>query len=287
MPSIKPPVTVRMSFVPVVLAGVVSFTMLLAGFLQSFPHGVSRKGAPSQTFSVIKSPTPTPPPESGVKVPILLYHYISENPNKEDKMRTWLSTSPGIFEQQLVTLQSNGFTTITFDELSTAVSGSFHLPAKPVILTFDDGYEDFYHNAFPLLEKYHMKGTAFIPTGLMGRGNYMTWNQIDELGKSAYVVLAAHSIHHYSLPTVSSKVLADEVELSKRILEQHVNYKINWFAYPYGTFNDAVIAAIKHAGYIGAITTLPGSWEYRSKIYTIPRYRAGNRLGDSFLKLLL
>ena len=132
-----------------------------------------------------------------------------------------------------------------------------------------------------------MKGVAFIPTGLIGGGHYMTWAQVDEIGCLSNVEVEAHSVHHYALAKVSDAILKEEVEASKAILEQHVGRPVNWMAYPYGSFDNKVVAAVKRAGYIGAITTLPGVWQYKSRFYHIPRYRAGTRLGKDFLKLLM
>lgn len=240
---------------------------------------------------VTPSPTglelpPTLPGERGYKVPILLYHYISLNPNKDDVTRSGLSTRPAIFDQQLQLLRAQGFTTITFDDLAAVFDGKGGLPPKPVILTFDDGYADFYTNAYPILRKYNMKVVVFIPTGLIGGGNYMTWGQIEEIARSGVAVFEAHSVHHYAMTRVSVATLKNELEDSKRVLEQHVHYPVNWFAYPYGAFNTVVVNSLKQAGYIGAVTTLPGIWQYKSRFFYMPRYRAGTRLGNNLLKLL-
>ncbi len=295
-----------MNVIPLLIAIIASFAAVLLGigtafhytvnpfFLKTPPSQSVRQGFPVAQLSSVVTVTPTPdlgiPPilsgEKGIKVPILLYHYISSNPNKDDKTRTGLSTIPSNFEAQLQLLTLQGYTTITLDELAATFGGGALLPSKPVILTFDDGYEDFYTNAYPLLSKYHMKGIAFIPTGLMGGGNYMTWRQIEEMSKSSYVVFGAHSIHHYALSKVNQQILEQEVTESKRILEQHVGYPINWMAYPYGSFNENVVGAAKKAGYIGSVTTIPGSMQYRSRFFYMPRFRAGNRLGADFLKLL-
>ncbi len=246
---------------------------------------------PFQTLTPSLTPTdiavpPITPGERAIKVPILLYHYISENPYKDDKARNGLSTPPAILDQQLQFIASNGFTTISLDELAAAFDGKMTLPPKPIILTFDDGYVDFYFNAHPLLKKYNMKAIAFISTGLIGGGAYLTWGQIDELSHSPNVVIEAHSKHHYSLPSVSEKVLENEIIESKQTLEKHTGYTVNWMAYPYGSFNDNVIAEIKKAGYIGSAATLPGVWQYKSRFYHMPRYRAGTRLGNDLLKLV-
>ena len=289
------------------IAGVIFFLSNRFQSFMGYHFWGSPKISPRQTFAHLtplptvsptptSTPTPTPTPkplvpdlvpgERGMKVPVLLYHYISANSNAADVMRNGLSTPPDILDTQLQTLKSHGFTTITFDELAAAFAGKTTLPSKPIILTFDDGYIDFYYNAHPLLIKYQMKGVAFIPTGLIGGGSYMTWGQIEELAKSPYVVFGAHSIHHYYLPKSLPQVLHAEVAESKHVLEQHVGYVVNWFAYPYGAFNDAVISEVKQAGFIGATTTIPGAWQYQSRFFYIPRYRAGTRVGESLLKLV-
>lgn len=250
------------------------------------------------TLTPIVTPTLTPTPTPGIflppinpgervaRVPILLYHYISENPNKDDKARDGLSTPPYIFKEQLETLKSAGYTTITLDELAAFFEGKFSLPVKPIILTFDDGYIDFYLNAFPILASAGMKGVTFIITGFIGGGAYMNWSQIEEIARSPYVVIAAHSIHHYVLTKSNESILKTELEESKRILEQHVGYPINWMAYPYGTFDERVVSAAKEAGYVGATTTMPGAYQYKSHLLYVPRYRVGKRNGTDLLHFI-
>lgn len=246
------------------------------------------------TASAATTPSPTPgvvlppiaPNERTARVPILLYHYISENPNKDDKARDGLSTPPSIFKSQLETIKSAGYTAVTFDELAAFFDGTSLLPAKPVILTFDDGYRDFYFNAYPILAGAAMKGIAFISTGLIGGGAYMTWSQVEEIARSPFVVVAAHSVHHYVLTKSNNSVLQNELEESKKILEAHAPYPINWIAYPYGSFDERVVAAVKAAGFVGAATTMPGTYQYKSRLYHMPRLRGGRRTGDDLLRLI-
>lgn len=275
------------------------FLAFMLGSLTAAPLGhtaqnqILARVSPTPTQSAAPTPSPTPglpipalaPGERGIHVPVLLWHYISTNENKSDIGRTGLSTPPEVFESQLQTLKGAGYTPITFDEMAAGFAGG-PLPGKPVILTFDDGYEDFYLNAYPLLTKYQMKGTEFIPTGLIGGGLFMTWSQIDDMSHSPYVTLESHSIHHYYMANSSDAVITQEVEESKRVLESHTGYKVNWFAYPYGSFDDRVVAAVRKAGYIGSVTTIPGSGQYQSRFFYIPRYRAGTRTGESLLSLV-
>lgn len=247
----------------------------------------------SGSSALMPSPTPTGivlpailPNERVARVPVLLYHYISENPTKDDTARNGLSTPPAIFKAQLETLKAAGFVTITFDELAAFFDGKTTLPSKPIILTFDDGYVDFYLNAYPILAGSGMKGVVFIPTGLIGGRAYMNWSQVEEIARSPLVTVAAHSIHHYALPKVAFDTMVNEIVESKKILEQHVGYPVNWMAYPYGSFDERVVAAVRKAGYIGAATTLPGVYQYKSRFFYVPRYRAGKRSGQSLLQLL-
>ncbi len=291
--------------------------LLIVGFLAGFlilgdryntslrsttPEGGTSSGkyedtveaSPAAEVNTPPTLTPTPgivlppihPNERSVRVPVLLYHYVSDNPNKEDRARDGLSTPPDTFKAQLATLKAAGYSTITFDELAAFFDGTSTLPSKPVILTFDDGYSDFYFNAYPILAASGMKGIAFISTGLIGGDAYMTWSQVEEIARSPAVVVGAHSVHHYVLTKSSSEVLKSELEVSKQKLEQHAGYPVNWVAYPYGTFDDRVVSAARSAGYVGAVTTLPGSSQYKSRLYHIPRFRAGRRVGEDLLRLI-
>jgi len=93
-------------------------------------------------------------------------------------------------------IASQGYTTITYDTLYAGLKGQTKLPAKPIILTFDDGYIDFYVNAFPILRKYNLNATEFIPTGLIDTAYYLHWEQIKEMDKSGLISFS--SSQHYS-----------------------------------------------------------------------------------------
>ena len=120
----------------------------------------------SVTPPVSGAPLPTP---FGVyswtlKVPILMYHYISQPPADADIYRVDLSVTPDNFRQQLAWLRDNGYTAIDYDDLSTAIVGMAELPEKPVLLTFDDGYLDNYTQAFPILQRHGLNATFYVTT---------------------------------------------------------------------------------------------------------------------------
>jgi peptidoglycan/xylan/chitin deacetylase (PgdA/CDA1 family) len=226
------------------------------------------------------------PNEKKYKVPILMYHYVSVSPWKTDKIRIGLSTPPYVFEKQMELLFQNGYTSISLDDLYNAFAGRFTLPPKPIILTFDDGYVDFYQYAYPILKKYHMTGINFIITGFVGRTGYLSWPQIEEMYQSGNILFGAHTVHHFALTSIKPEVAKTEISQSKQVLEEHLGKTVDWFAYPYGDYNKNVINEVRNAGYIGAVNTLPGITQYESRLFYITRFRAGTRMDNDLLKLI-
>ena len=109
-----------------------------------------------------------------LKVPILMYHYIGYNPDPADKARYILATNPDNFKQQMKYLSDQSYQTISLDTLYAALKKQTTLPSKPIILTFDDGYEDFYTNAYPLLKKYNLKSTLYVIVNAVDKPGYIT-----------------------------------------------------------------------------------------------------------------
>ena len=209
---------------------------------------------------------------ASVKVPILLYHYVANNPNPKDTQRDALSVSPDKFEAQMDYLSKNGYTPITLDTLYGIYNGLAGAPAKPVILTFDDGYIDFYYNAFPILKRFNFHAVSFIPTGLIGGSYYMNWDQIKEIQASGLITFESHSITHANLASLKYDALLKQLTDSKNVLSSQTGYPVNFIAYPYGTSNALVYSAVRKAGYVGGVGTwfgkvsLPGINMPRIKI---------------------
>ncbi len=199
---------------------------------------------------------------ASLQVPILTYHYIAANPNSKDKARYALSVAPDKFEAQMIYLAQNGYTPITLDTLYGIFNKQVTAPIKPVVLTFDDGYIDFYTIAFPILRRFNFHAVSFIPTGLMGGGYYMNWNQIKEIASSGLVTFEGHSVTHAHLPALSYSEALKQLVDSKNILQSNTGYPVNFVAYPYGSTNGVVQAAVKQAGYAGGVGTWYGkAWE--------------------------
>lgn len=198
---------------------------------------------------VIKTPTK--------KIPILMYHYIGEIPadQKNNAVRKDLTVSAENFEAQLKWLKKNGYTT----------PGS-------IMLTFDDGYDNAYSTAFPLLEKYGFRGIFAIITGKVDTAGYLSWDQISEM-KQVGMEFWSHTVAHLDLRTLSDKILETELIYSKTILEEKLGVKIDGFVYPAGKYNERVVQAVKKAGYLWARTTKKGWGTLPLNSYEIPTIR--------------
>lgn len=240
---------------------------------------ISAQVKPAATTSAIKT-TYIAPLNSGrsVNVPILMYHYIGNNPNPADKARYILETTPDMLDAELNYLSQSGYTPISLDTLYAALEGQATLPSKPIVLSFDDGYVDFFVNAFPILEKYHFHAVSFIPTSLMNQGYYMTWAEIKQIQQSGLVSFEAHSLTHPDLTAISPEKAQQEIAESKKILESETGAPVNFFAYPYGTSNSLIQQYVRQAGYAAAVGTWYGRTEAEGDIFNWPRVRINGEI---------
>lgn len=216
-------------------------------------------------------------------VPVLMYHYIQPSAGR-DKLTVDLSVQPEHFEEQMHYLAANSFTTISPQELENFLQYGITLPAKPIILTFDDGYRDFYTNAYPILKKYKLKATNFIPTGLVNNPSYLQTKDIKELSQDPDITLAGHTVNHVDLPMYSDEEALKELINSKNKLEEILSREVKYFAYPYGSFDGRIVALVAKAGYKLAFTTVYGSNQTSSAKLSEPRVRiSGNDSLDVFI----
>ena len=206
-------------------------------------------------------PTPIGIYSETVRVPILMYHYVSEPPEDADKYRVDLSVSPENFYAQMQYLAEQGYTPINLDDLSLAVTARQALPDKPVILTFDDGYVDHYEYVFPILESFGFKGTFFIITGFVDDGNpsYMSWPMIHELAAAGHR-MESHTRTHPDLSEATYEQAVEEILGSQQILEAHTGVRPRYLCYPGGRYDEETIAILEALDYWGAVTTGGGTW---------------------------
>ena len=135
-----------------------------------------------------------------IRVPILMYHYISSLPADADDYRINLTLEPDVFRAHMHYLHDEGYTTISLYQLHIALLQGTQLPPKPIILTFDDGYIDHYTNVSPVLKEYGFTGTFFIITERADDNNptYMNWSQISEMARAG-MSMESHSKTHADL----------------------------------------------------------------------------------------
>ncbi len=241
--------------------------------------------------SAIPTPTPEPiiPAPSGrsIRVPILTYHYIRVNPKPDDPAGDSLSVHPDNFEAQMSYLASSGFIPTDLDTFYAAMMGQTTLSGRPIILTFDDGYIDFYSIAYPILLRYHFRATVFIPTGLMNGSYYMSWDQLKDLNNSGIISIQAHSINHPNLTSLDLASVKHQLTESKQTLEALTGRKVNWMAYPYGISNLSVQQAAKQSGYVGSVGTWSGNLHYESQLYNLSRIKIGGSTDIETFKRLV
>ena len=186
------------------------------------------------------------PATQAFDLPVLMYHHFGD-PESRYQISMWR------FEEQLDWLAANGYTTITLAEAYDALLGYGTLPDKPVVLTFDDGYVSHWDVA-AALDQRGMRGVFFIT---LGQTRMADW-QIKDLADRGHEI-GSHTISHADLTTLSDYALAYELNSSRAQLESITARPIEFFAYPYGIWNDRVVSAAQSAGYRGAVAAWGGT----------------------------
>lgn len=215
-------------------------------------------------------------PHRESSIPVLMYHSItsSEQSHLHPYYRT--TTSPAIFAQQLNHLRENGYTTCTLAEAISQLQGKCAACAKSVVLTFDDGYRNFYGDAFPLLKHYGFSATVFLPTAFIGETprqfkgeDCLTWSEVREL-KQQGIEFGSHTVNHPWLREMSASAIHDELADSKDMIEQKLGCPIDSFAYPYAfpqterDFAKMLRELLDAAGYKNGVCTNVGRANRRS-----------------------
>lgn len=236
-----------------------------------------------QPIAIIKPPIV----EAGANVPlpILIYHYVEYVRDPGDTIRQSLNIAPHIFEAQIKTLKGAGYTFITPNQIDDLEKGRLSAQ-KPIILSFDDGYEDFYTDVLPILKKYDVRAVAYIVSGFVDHKNYLTAGQLRAIVEGKLVEVGAHSVHHLALAKIEPVGAKDEVVYSKDWLEKNFGVRISSFAYPYGSFNSDVVKYVQFAGFDNAVTTVEGNNQNIGDKYTLKRIHPGARVGKDLVNLI-
>ncbi len=191
------------------------------------------------------------------KIPVLLYHSI----NSLNIGIKYLSVAPSDFDQQMRYLVENGYTPVYFNEDTSKI-------AKPIIITFDDGYLDNYTNAYPILEKYQIKATVFIITKYINLPGYLSEGQIHKMEK--LVSFQSHTVDHIKLNTLTNQQINFEFAYSKNVLSQITRKPVYVLSYPNGVYNSN-ISKIAATYYSNAVSTVYGAETKIKDNYAIKR----------------
>jgi peptidoglycan/xylan/chitin deacetylase (PgdA/CDA1 family) len=234
------------------------------------------------------APTPTPtaapfdatvfapmsPLAQNARVPVIMYHDIIKERRRDS---VYFDTTKQEFADQIGWLEEQGASFISLEQLHRHLTRGEALPPNAVALTFDDNYQGFHDNAYPLLKEKHIPSAVFVHTNYVGdkKGTHpkMTWETLQALDKEGLVTVGSHTLSH---PEDMAKLPLDEQEHeltdSKSILEQHLGHPIPYFAYPSGTGDQQTFDAAQRAGYTMAFTMHNGPAEESPSILTVNRY---------------
>ncbi len=188
------------------------------------------------------------------EIPVLMYHQVVEKAPAASKYNIYVTRHQ--LEKQFQFLQARGFEAVTFEDLMAR-----RLPPKPVILTFDDGYENSHDQLFPLLRQYGMKAVVYLLGNRQHRNNF--WDipqgepealllkdrQVREMSESGLVEFGAHSMNHARLTQLKPQAARKEITGSKASLEKLLGKPVLSFAYPYGLYNEEIKKLTREAGY--------------------------------------
>ena len=236
------------------------------------------KTPPSPLIIAQLSPKKAPVPSGPVTyVPILYYHYIRINPNPRDRVGFGLSTPPAMFRAQMQYLANHGFHVISLHEAVVAIKNHSGLPSHPVVLTFDDGYADFFTAAVPVLQSHGFTATSFVVSGRMGWGGYMTPSQVVAADSMGFTI-GAHTVDHVALAALPPTRATWEMKQSKLTLEGLLGHPVADFAYPYGSFNAYDMAQAKSLGFETAVSTISGTLHSAGQLFLLSRMRIGGGL---------
>ena len=214
-------------------------------------------------------------------VPILTYHHVGV-PSAKWRLN---SVSEKSFEYQMAFMKRHGFEVISFDDLVEGIKKGHEFSRNTVVLQFDDGYEDNYKYAFPILKKYGFPAMVFLVSDKIGAPYFLSWDEVKEMEKYNFLA-GAHTRHHVYLPRAGRAQAQDEIAGSKKIIEDHLGHGIDYFCYPSGGFNEDIKRIVREAGYKAAVTTNRGKDRFNVDLYELKRIHMNNT-DDRYSGLIL
>jgi peptidoglycan/xylan/chitin deacetylase (PgdA/CDA1 family) len=219
----------------------------------------------------------------GFRLPILMYHSISDGPEADLSPYYMVCTSPRRFAEHMQWLAETGWQGVTLGQGLDVMAGKRPMSARPVAITFDDGFRDFYTAAYPILQRHGFSATIYLPTALIGDDRRafksrecLTWSEVAELHQAG-IEVGSHTVNHPTLVELSWPEIESEISNSKSEIERRLGYTVTSFAYPYA-FPQAEKRFAKHfrellvkAGYQCGVTTAIGRARVNDDSLQLPR----------------
>jgi peptidoglycan/xylan/chitin deacetylase (PgdA/CDA1 family) len=243
---------------------------------------------PTETLTPIPTETPLPSPTptwstiaSGeAKVPILLYHHVSDATPANRYFVTIKN-----FRAQMEKLKDLGYTSISISKLVDVLENGGMLPAYPVVISFDDGNSDIYDNAFPIMKEMNFTGVTFIVANRLESPGFVDTAKLKDLAAAGWEI-GSHSETHVDLTQDHDIVRYEELQ-SRLDLEEAIGVPVKTFAYPFGTIDSYVCQGVQDYGYKAAVglgTSNDHTW---GTLYYLNRREVqGDFNLDQFLSLL-
>lgn len=209
------------------------------------------------------------------QVPILTYHSI-------DDSGSIVSTARETFRRQIQCLSEAGYQTISFKELATRLHERRPLPARTIVIAFDDGYRNVFTDAFPILQKYGLTGTVFLITDYCGKSNnwpgnltslerqpLLSWSEIEEMRRGGFE-FGAHTLTHPDLTGIPIQQAEREIVQSQREIQDRLGAEVTSFAYPYGSYGSEIKEIVRNH-FLAACSTKLGKVESGSDPFLLKR----------------
>ncbi len=226
-------------------------------------------------LTVLQSFLPAVEVVNEIDVPIVMYHHLEED---ESKLNEFMVT-PEKFRTDMEKIQELGYQTVSYREIYDFVYGNGKLPEKPILVTFDDGYESNYIYAYPVLKELKMKATIAIIGVTVGKDEYMgkpafphfSYEQAKEMQDSGYIEIQTHTydLHNIEKRTgvlpndsedlsVYNQIVREDITKATKEIEENIGNECFVFSYPYGAYNDLTEHIMEELGFSITVTTDAG-----------------------------
>jgi len=210
-------------------------------------------------------------------VPILAYHSLDP-----ERFTNKLAISPGLFKKQMLWIRQSRCRVIGLEACTRNgwEEGFFECKAA---ITFDDGYEDNYRSAFPVLRDFGFAAAFFVTAGDVGKKGFMTWDMLREMAAVPGIEIGSHALEHKPLSDIPEKEARNSLVASKKILEEKLGREIKAVSYPCGSFNAKIVGMARDAGYAyGCAASHVHDRELIGDPYLLRRIKISNSSGTGF-----